>query len=177
MPTRTAAVRRTSSGCGERRPLPASATVRLSTSSIMPPGEYADLPLQGDPRGVYDGYSQAMSRVFRQGVTEMAQTGAGSWDPGMRVGDADRERTVEQLREHHAAGRLTMDEFEERMRKAYDSKTYGDLAQLTRDLPIDLARIGPGADARARYQVQGRGPGGSEFGSIGGIAAMRFRRG
>jgi hypothetical protein len=107
----------------------------------------------------------------------MAQTGAGSWDPGMRVGDADRERTVEQLREHHAAGRLTMDEFEERMRKAYDSKTYGDLAQLTRDLPIDLARIGPGADARARYQVQGRGPGGSELGSFGGIPAMRFRRG
>jgi hypothetical protein len=83
----------------------------------------------------------------------MAQ-GAGSWDPGMRAGDSDRERVVEQLREHHAAGRLTMDEFEERMRQAYDAKTFGELAPLTRDLPIDLARIAPSADAASRYNVR-----------------------
>ena len=69
------------------------------------------------------------------------QGGAGSFDPEMRASDADRERLVEQLREHHAAGRLTLDEFEERMRKAYESRTYGDLRTLTRDLPVDLAQL------------------------------------
>ena len=69
------------------------------------------------------------------------QGGMGSFDPEMRASDADRERLVEQLREHHAAGRLTLDEFEERMRKAYESRTYGDLRTLTRDLPVDLAQL------------------------------------
>src|SRR5438045_3915522 len=97
-----------------------------------------------------------MSRVATQGVTEMAQSGSGPGfgDPGMRAGDVDRERVVTLLREHHAAGRLTLDEFEERMRQAYDAKTFGDLAALTRDLPIDLATIHPHADAAARYKVK-----------------------
>ena len=71
----------------------------------------------------------------------MSQGGAGSFDPEMRAGDADRERLVEQLREHHAAGRLTLDEFEDRMGKAYAAKTYGELRTLTRDLPVDLAQL------------------------------------
>ena len=71
----------------------------------------------------------------------MAQGGTGPVDPEIRASDADRERMVEQLREHHAAGRLTLDEFEERMRKAYDSRTYGELKTLTRDLPVDLAQL------------------------------------
>jgi len=69
------------------------------------------------------------------------QSGTSGHDPQMRASDADRERLVEQLREHHAAGRLTLDEFEERMRKAYESRTYGDLRVLTRDLPVDLAQL------------------------------------
>jgi len=59
-------------------------------------------------------------------------------DPNVRASDADRERIVEQLRQHTAEGRLTMDEFDQRMSAAYEAKTYGDLAQLTRDLPVDL---------------------------------------
>ncbi|WP_344656615.1 DUF1707 SHOCT-like domain-containing protein [Catenulispora subtropica] len=70
----------------------------------------------------------------------MTQGGA-AFEPEMRAGDADRERLVEQLREHHAAGRLTLDEFEERMAQAYSAKTYGELRTLTRDLPIDLAQL------------------------------------
>ena len=68
-------------------------------------------------------------------------TQGGAFDPDMRAGDADRERLVEQLREHHAAGRLTLDEFDERMQKAYAAKTYGELRTLTRDLPVDLAEL------------------------------------
>ena len=71
----------------------------------------------------------------------MTTQGGASFDPDMRAGDADRERLVEQLREHHAAGRLTLDEFDERMTKAYAAKTYGELRTLTRDLPVDLAQL------------------------------------
>ena len=71
----------------------------------------------------------------------MTTQGGASFDPNMRAGDADRERLVEQLREHHAAGRLTLDEFDERMQKAYEAKTYGELGTLTRDLPVDLAEL------------------------------------
>lgn len=72
---------------------------------------------------------------------------AGVPDPNVRASDADRERIVEQLRQHTADGRLTMDEFEQRMTAAYAAKTYGELAQLTRDLPVDLAGRHGGASA------------------------------
>lgn len=67
---------------------------------------------------------------------DMSQGGNG--DPGLRASDADRERIVEQLRQHTADGRLTMEEFDQRMSAAYAARTYGDLAELTRDLPVDL---------------------------------------
>jgi hypothetical protein len=66
----------------------------------------------------------------------MSQGNLGDGD--LRASDADRERVVSRLREHAAEGRLTMDEFEDRMRQAYEARTYGELATLTRDLPVDL---------------------------------------
>ena len=68
--------------------------------------------------------------------------GSGPNKDNMRASDADRERIVEQLRKHTADGRLTMDEFEERMAAAYEAKTYGALSELTRDLPVDLSSPG-----------------------------------
>jgi len=63
-------------------------------------------------------------------------------DPRLRASDADRERTVNLLREHHAEGRLDMDEFHERLNSAYQAKTLGDLDALLHDLPgIDLYRL------------------------------------
>lgn len=73
----------------------------------------------------------------------MSQGGNG--DPRLRASDADRERIVEQLRQHTADGRLTMEEFDQRMSAAYAAKTYGELAELTRDLPVDLGARGAGA--------------------------------
>ncbi len=57
-------------------------------------------------------------------------------DDLIRASDADREAVVATLREAYMAGRLTMDEFDERMTSAYGSRTYGDLRQLTTDLPV-----------------------------------------
>ena len=64
---------------------------------------------------------------------------AGEPNPSIRASDADRERVVEILRQHTAEGRITADEFEERMTAAYAARTMGALAELTTDLPVDLA--------------------------------------
>jgi hypothetical protein len=52
-----------------------------------------------------------------------------------RVGDAEREAVAEQLREHYAAGRLTIDEFRSRLDAAYSAATAADLRRVTADLP------------------------------------------
>ena len=63
-------------------------------------------------------------------------------DPRIRASDADRDRVATLLREHHAAGRLTAEEFHERMEQALDAKTLGELDGLLADLPaIDLYRL------------------------------------
>lgn len=42
---------------------------------------------------------------------------------------------VDQLRQSHAEGRLTIEELEERVERAYSARTVGDLAPLVSDLP------------------------------------------
>lgn len=54
---------------------------------------------------------------------------------GMRVGDGDREAAAALLREHYAAGRLTLEEFQERLRAVYAAELQSDLAAVTADLP------------------------------------------
>lgn len=59
-------------------------------------------------------------------------SGSGS---GVRASDAERERAAESLRRHHADGRLTTEELDERTERVYAAKTLGDLNQLFGDLP------------------------------------------
>ena len=69
-------------------------------------------------------------------------------DPRIRASDADRDRAAALLREHHAAGRLTAEEFHDRMNKALDAKTLGEIEELMADLPaIDLYQL-PDASLR-----------------------------
>jgi DUF1707 SHOCT-like domain len=60
----------------------------------------------------------------------------------MRASDQDREHVVEMLRTHYSEGRLNLEEFDERVARAYESKTLGDLLDLTSDLP-GAAALGP----------------------------------
>lgn len=53
----------------------------------------------------------------------------------LRVSDRDRDATVSTLGEHAAAGRLTLDELEDRASRALAARTRDDLDALTRDLP------------------------------------------
>ena len=53
----------------------------------------------------------------------------------MRASDRDRQQAVDRLRGAVEDGRLTMDEYMQRMELAYQAVTYGDLAPLQADLP------------------------------------------
>jgi hypothetical protein len=56
----------------------------------------------------------------------------------VRVGDVEREAVAEQLRDHWAAGRLTLDELDRRLADAYGAATRGDLGVLVSDLPAEV---------------------------------------
>lgn len=68
---------------------------------------------------------------------------------GARVSDADRERAVDVLRAAFAEGRLTRDEHGARVERAYQARTYAELAAVSADLPAGplgtLPPPGPGA--------------------------------
>jgi Domain of unknown function (DUF1707) len=83
-----------------------------------------------------------------------------AYDPSLRASDEDRDRTSALLREHHALGRLSPDEFSDRLDKTFAATTIGELEQLLRDLPrMDLYRL-PGAEmTRQPRQAQGRSAG------------------
>jgi hypothetical protein len=97
-------------------------------------------------------------------------------DPRLRASDADRERTAELLREHHAVGRLTAEEFNDRLERAFAARTLGDLDELLADLPaIDLYRL-PSAGIRPAggRQVRRGRPGGGLTGPLGGSVGLQI---
>lgn len=55
--------------------------------------------------------------------------------PDLRIGDAERDMTTRQLRECFAQGRLTIDEFNDRLGQALAATTQPELDRLTYDLP------------------------------------------
>jgi hypothetical protein len=53
----------------------------------------------------------------------------------LRIGDAERNQVAEELKRHCADGRLTLDEYSERLDEVFAARTYADLARALRDLP------------------------------------------
>jgi hypothetical protein len=66
-------------------------------------------------------------------------------EPHLRAADADRAAVADVLGQHMAAGRLTVEEYDERLTRTYAAKTYGELDELTADLPaaVPAPRTGP----------------------------------
>jgi hypothetical protein len=56
-------------------------------------------------------------------------------NPSMRAAAADRERAVDVLKAGFTEGRLTQEEYNDRMGRAYAARTYAELLTLTADLP------------------------------------------
>ncbi|MDO8213439.1 DUF1707 domain-containing protein [Conexibacter sp. CPCC 206217] len=68
-------------------------------------------------------------------------------EPDLRASDAERERTVTQLREHFGSGRISEEEFDERSDAAYAARTVSELRALVADLPaLPAAAPRPGHD-------------------------------
>lgn len=80
--------------------------------------------------------------------------------PDLRVGDAEREVTLERLRDGHAEGRLDADEFYGRLDAVYTARTFADLDALVADLPAaGVTRYPPPPPRRtvAPPRTDGRG--------------------
>jgi hypothetical protein len=88
-------------------------------------------------------------------------------DDPIRASDADREAVVDTLREAFTAGRLTLEEFDDRMSAAYLGRTWGDLRELTTDLPsqpvlgtdVPVRELRPGAAVQASLPAPAEDPG------------------
>jgi uncharacterized protein DUF1707 len=84
----------------------------------------------------------------------------------LRAGDADRQRVADRLRQALDEGRLTVLEYDERLRAAYAALTYGELAEVTSDLPAPAQAAPPTpvrpADARAAEAEPPTPPGGAK---------------
>jgi Domain of unknown function (DUF1707)/Domain of unknown function (DUF4190) len=89
----------------------------------VPPGGYQVPP--GGYQVPMAGYQVPMAGY--QGQVRM--------NSAMRAASAERERAVDVLKAGFAEGRLTQDEYNDRMGRAYAARTYGELTALTADLP------------------------------------------
>jgi Domain of unknown function (DUF1707)/Domain of unknown function (DUF4190) len=63
----------------------------------------------------------------------------------MRAADTDRDRAVEYLNVAYSEGRLSKDEYDERLGQALSARTYGDLDLLVTDLPAGHGTMVPPA--------------------------------
>ena len=80
---------------------------------------------------------------------EAQAAAAGQW-----ASRADRERVIDLLKAAFAEGRLDMDEFDARIGHAIASRTYGELAAVTADIPAELIGALPGRPpVRARRRI------------------------
>ena len=75
----------------------------------------------------------------------------------IRVSDAERDQAVAELSEHYQAGRLTLEEFDDRSGRALRASTGSDLVALFADLPTTVlpaamapASVAPPADLGER---------------------------
>ncbi|MFD0885743.1 DUF1707 domain-containing protein [Streptosporangium algeriense] len=78
---------------------------------------------------------------------------------GLRIGDAERDAAMESLREHYAQGRLTHEEFEERLDVVLTARTGSDLARAGADLPDLPGMYGFGATENSGHGAVARDDG------------------
>lgn len=75
----------------------------------------------------------------------------------LRAADADRHQIAEQLKSALDEGRLTLGEYDDRVREAYAARTYGELLHLVADLPKPgLSAAEVNARRTAELKRQGR---------------------
>ncbi|MGH9278293.1 MAG: DUF1707 SHOCT-like domain-containing protein [Acidimicrobiales bacterium] len=79
--------------------------------------------------------------------------GDGDLHPDLRIGDDERNAVIAALREHTAAGRLTLGEFSDRAGAVFAARTQSELDLVTVDLPARLRESTGSADGSERRIV------------------------
>ncbi|MGY2001551.1 DUF1707 SHOCT-like domain-containing protein [Blastococcus sp. SYSU DS1024] len=64
-------------------------------------------------------------------------------EPHLRAADSDRAAVATTLGHAMSEGRLTVAEYDERLARVYAARTFGELAELTADLPAAPSRPAP----------------------------------
>lgn len=86
--------------------------------------------------------------------------------PLMRISDTERQRTIEELRRHCAAGRIDVDEYAERIEKVMGAATLEELDRVLQDLPMlriaDPTRPDGRGSAGSLFDQRAIGPAGGE---------------
>jgi len=80
-------------------------------------------------------------------------SGGGEPDPGVRASDAERDATIERLSAATGDGRLTLEEFSQRMEQASSARTRAELDGLVTDLPATGTAAATPAATPARWHV------------------------
>src|SRR5690349_331293 len=80
-------------------------------------------------------------------ISPAGPDGGSSSPDSLRASHEDRDRVIETLRVAAGDGRLTAEELDERIEIAFAARTYGELADLTSDLPAIGQAITPAASA------------------------------
>jgi hypothetical protein len=93
----------------------------------------------------------------------------------LRASDGERDVAVGRLNQAVGEGRLTMDEFSERVELAYAARTRGDLDPLLRDLPADGGGTVPATTTSGIRVVSGGSQGKDTHWSISPIGGIRHR--
>lgn len=95
-----------------------------------------------------------ITRRVSRGKAEMTS------DDAMRASDGDREHAAEMLRNAYAAGRIDLEELHHRADAAYSATTWGELRDLTADLPTGQVRscAASGAESPTKAARPGHGP-------------------
>jgi hypothetical protein len=75
---------------------------------------------------------------YRWEAPVRSEPGAQAAAAGLRASCADRERVIDLLKAAFVQGRLDKDEFDARIGRAVASRTYGELAAVTADIPAEL---------------------------------------
>jgi hypothetical protein len=85
----------------------------------------------------------------------------------MRVSDSERQRAIDELRRHCAAGRLDVDEYATRIEQALAATTLEDLDRVLGDLPMVRIADPTAAGEPAGQARNGRTDGGQRAGGHG----------
>ena len=107
------------------------------TAPYVPPAGYHIPPAgyQVPPAGYHIPPGYQVPPAGYQVPVAAHHQGQVGMNSAMRAASADRERAVDVLKAGFTEGRLTQDEYNDRMGRAYAARTYGELMALTADLP------------------------------------------